>query len=60
VCVSGFTQPREVEEEERWWLVAGDEWVEDRWSPSLTGDAWRTAVTPDGGQWLLVREGERE
>jgi len=44
---------------ERWrvvWSMAGDAWVGDRWPPSLAGNAWRTAMTPGGGQWLSVRE----
>lgn len=38
---SGLIQPREVGEREWRWLEVGDEWVGDRWSPSLAGDAWR-------------------
>ena len=56
--VSGFTQPRDVEEEERWCSAAGDEWVGDRWSHFFVESVWQTAVTPDGGQWLPVRERE--
>ena len=37
-----------------------DTWVGDRWVPPLAGDEWQTAVTPNAGQWLLVRGVERE
>jgi len=50
VWVSGFAQPREVEEGERWWSAAGDTWVGDWWLPPLTSDVWRMAVMPDAGQ----------
>ena len=51
-------QPREEGEGEWWWSAAGDEWVGNRWSPSLTGDAWGSTVAPNGGRWLPARERE--
>ena len=41
------------------WRTAGDAWVGNWRLPPLAGDAWRTAVTPDVGQHLPVRERER-
>ena len=53
---SRLIQPREVGEGEWWRSAAGDEWVGNRWSPSLACDAWRVGQKPDGGRWCLQEE----